>query len=105
MASVPAARSRDAFAGLAALADPVLFEVQYDAVVAAIAERFSLQADYTIAELQGGYRTWISRCAGTAGGRDERHFVTIVALLIESLATRQAVRYALTAWPSARRDR
>ena len=38
------------------------------------------------------YETWIARCAGTPGDEDERHFVTIIALLIESLATRKAVR-------------
>jgi hypothetical protein len=105
MASAAAVLAAPAFAGLAALADPALFEVEYDAVAAAIADRFTLKPHYNIAELQAGYADWITRAGAAEGEQDDRHFAGIVALLIASLAPRKAVSYSLKARPQAPHDR
>jgi hypothetical protein len=105
MASAAAARPAEAFGGLAGLADPALFEVQYDAIAAAIADRFTLKVHYAIPELQGAYASWIARSAAAGGSRDYRHFIAIVANLIESLATHKAVSYSLMARPKPPHDR
>ena len=105
MASAAAARPAEAFGGLAALADQALFEVQYDAVAAAIADRFTLKVHYAIPELARRLRSWIARSAAVGGSRDYRHFIAIVANLIESLATRKAVSYSLMTRPKPPHDR
>lgn len=105
MARAAAAKPAQAFGGLAALADQALFEVQYDAVAAAIAGRFTLKVHYAIPELHGAYASWIGRSAAAGGGRDYRHFIAIVANLIDCLATRKAVSYSLTMRPKPPHDR
>jgi len=105
MSRAAAVRPAPAFAGLAALADQALFEVEYDAVVAAIADRFTLSARCNVPELQAAYLAWIERSAGTSGSRDEHHFIAIIGVLIESLAPRKAVSYSLMARPQPPHDR
>lgn len=105
MSRAAAVKPAPAFAGLAALADQALFEVKYDAVAAAVADRFALRVDYNIPELQAAYGAWIERAANASGGRDGSHFVAIVGVLIECLARRKAVSYSLTARPQAPHDR
>ncbi len=81
--------------GLTALADPTLFEIHYDGIAAAIAYRFALKTHYAIAELQDAYAVWIARCAADGGARDHRHFITVIGLLIESLASHAIVSYSV----------
>ncbi len=105
MASAAAAKPAEVFGGLAALADQALFEVQFDAVAAAIADRFTLKVHYAIPELHAAYQSWIAWSAAVGGNRDYRHFIAIVANLIESLASHTAVSYSLMTRPKEPHDR
>ncbi len=96
MSRSAAAKSAGSPVGLDALADSAQFEIEYDAVVAAIADHCGLQARYDIAELHSAYAAWIDSAAALAGKRDGAHLVAIVAALIKSLARHKAVSYALT---------
>lgn len=93
------------YGGIAALADPDVFEIHYDAVAAAIAYRFALKTHYDIAELQDAYAVWIARCAATGGARDHRHFITAVGLLIETLASHRVITYSVMARRPGSADR
>ena len=105
MPSAAAIKSAPRFLGLEALADRGMFEVEYDAVVAAIADRFALRAGYDIPELHAAHAAWLADAAALPGRRDGRHFTGIVATLIECLARRKAIGYALAARPQPTHDR
>jgi len=100
----PAPQSETGFGRLAGLADQAEFEIRYDAVASAIADRFALQTHYNIAEMQDAYAVWIAKCAATGGDRDYRHFIAAIALLIESLARHRIVTYTPMMRPAGRPD-
>jgi hypothetical protein len=100
----PAPRADAAFGSLAALTDQPQFEVHYDAVAASLADRFTLQTHYNIAELQDAYAIWIAKCAAAGGERDHRHFITVIGLLIESLARHRIVTYTPMMRPAGVQD-
>ena len=103
--SAAAIKSAPRFLGLEALADRGMFEVEYDAVVAAIADRFALRAGYDITELHAAHAAWSASTAALSGNRDGRHFTAIIATLIDCLARRKAIGYALTARLQPTHDR
>jgi hypothetical protein len=98
------ARAAATFGGLAELTDQARFEVTYDAVAASLADRFTLQTHYNIAEMQDAYAVWIAKCAATGGDLDYRHFISVIALLIESLARHRIVTYTPMMRPAGRPD-
>jgi hypothetical protein len=98
-------KSAPRFLGLEALTDREMFEVEYDAVVAAIADRFALRASYDIPELHAAHAAWVASAAALAGERDGRHFTLIIATLIECLTRRKAIAYVLAARPQPTHDR
>jgi hypothetical protein len=100
----PAPVSDAAFGRLAALADQSQFEIHYDAVASALADRFTLQTHYNVAELQDAYAIWIARCAAAGGERDYRHFIAAIGLLIESLARYRIVTYTPMMRPAGAPD-
>jgi hypothetical protein len=105
VSSAVAAIAAPTTAGLEALADRAEFEVEYDAVVAAIADRFGLRARYGIGELHSAHAAWIASATALSGKRDGPHFVGIVSKLIECMARREAIRYELAERPASAHDR
>lgn len=91
--------------GLETVADQALFAVQYDAVAAQMADRYSLKIHYNLPALEAAYRSWIKACAAAEGNRDHRHFITAVGLLIESLARHNIVTYSVMTRPPGSRER
>jgi hypothetical protein len=105
VSSAVAATAAPSTAGLEALVDRDEFEVEYDAVVAAVADRFALRARYNIGELHAAYAAWVTGAATLAGNRDGEHFTAIVAKLIESLARRKSIGYELDGGQAPTHDR
>jgi hypothetical protein len=101
----PARAAASAYGGIAALADEALFEIHYDAVAAAIADRFALQTHYNIAELQNAHAVWIATLAAAGGSRDHHHFIRAVGLLIASLASHRIITYSVMVRPPGAIDR
>ncbi|MBN8995567.1 MAG: hypothetical protein J0H94_10080 [Rhizobiales bacterium] len=100
----PAPRTDGLFGRLAGLAEQVEFEVHYDAVATSLADRFTLQTHYNIAEMQDAYAVWIAKCASAGGERDYRHFIRVIGLLIESLARHRIVTYTPMIRPAGPMD-
>lgn len=100
----PAANTDGDFGKLAALTDQAQFEIRYDAVAASLADRFTLQTHYNIAELQDAYAIWIAKCAAAGGERDYHRFIATIGLLIESLARHRIVTYTPMMRPAGPQD-
>ena len=85
--------------GLASLADPVLFEIEYDAVASAIADAFQFKVHYKVLALRAAYADWIESQAGDHGAiDDEEHLVAIVGRLIAALARNRIVSFSSMLW-------
>jgi hypothetical protein len=91
--------------GLAALAEQALFERHYDAVATVIAARFSLKVHYALAGLRAAFAAWIARSAARPRAPDHRHFIAVIALLVECLVRERIVTYSVMVRPPGARDR
>jgi hypothetical protein len=79
--------------GLASLAGELGFDVLYDAVVTAVADRFDFRVHYDVRGLRNAYTEWVEgHPAKLPGGRHDQ-LVAVLARLIATLARHRIVSF------------
>jgi hypothetical protein len=82
--------------GLANLADPVLFEILYDAVATAIADIFQFKLHYNVPALRSAFHAWIAGHSGArSGGSRGMRFADIVSVLIATLVPHRILSFSV----------